>query len=174
MSRELHEDLGDALLDVLQGGWAKYLDLEAGDQVSLTWHQEGELRWLQVTNVETGHAANFRVAVDVQPYELPPIGPEDDGALRAELADHGPEEDRTWGEVLDGDLCLGEDGTWYEVTASAPGTGPNKGRQMVTLLISGEPKGFPFFPEHPVRVQRGLAGQAFDNLAAAGLGPEVL
>lgn len=73
-------------LDTLTGGWFRYGHLSDGVQIRCTWHTEGSDTWLQVENLETGHMAHFTLDVTVQPYTAPPIGPEDDGALREEIA----------------------------------------------------------------------------------------
>ena len=167
--------IAEALADVLRGGWARYLELEDGTQVRTAWHQEGDLRWLHVENTETGHAVNLNVTVSAEVITQWEVTPEEDGALREELAVNGPEEDGHWGMVAAGDLVQGENGAWYEVLKTAVGGGGNIGLVMVTLLID-EPPGrtYPFQPSTPVRLRRGADGAAVQMFDQAGLDPEVL
>jgi hypothetical protein len=172
MALELHEQLSEALQDVLRGGWAKYLELEDGTQVQATWHQELDLRWLQVTNLETGHAANFRVHVAVE--ALPPIGPEDDGALRAELAAEAGPVEATWGSLCEGDQAIGEDGQPYLVEQVREGIGPQAGKVVVTMVIGGQARPYAMDPAGAVKVLRGAAGRAAQALLEAGMDPRTV
>lgn len=88
MARELHEMLAELLLDVAQE-WTKYAQLEDGTQVKVTWHRDHELEWMEVHHADQGGdlIGRFKPSVTVELFELPEIGPEDDGALRAELAE---------------------------------------------------------------------------------------
>lgn len=179
MALELEAMLAESLRDLLEGGWAKYLELENG-QVRTSWHQEGELRWLEVWDHSgTELVGRFMVTVGVYPFELPSIGPEDDGALRAELAGQAREPEpveRFWAEVCRDDMAQGGDGKFYRVTRAAAGTGANAGFTVVTLdLNNGDaPRTYTMRPDGAVQVIRGEEGQAADTLAGAGLGPEVI
>jgi hypothetical protein len=180
MAQALPDMVADALRDVLQGGWAKYLELEDGTQVRASWQLNRETgdQWLEVWDSHgVDCLGRFTVEVVTGTYELPPpveIGPEDDGALRAELAEHGPEEDGHWSMVAAGDLAQGGDGEWYEVVKTAVGGGGNTGLIMVTLLIGGVPRVYPFQPSTEVKIRRGPEGAAVRMFDQAGLGPEVL
>ena len=200
MARELSEMVADALADILKSGWAKYLELEDGTQVRCTWHRDGDLEWVEVEGPEVGEA--FKITVTAEVFTLPPIGPEDDGALRAELSaglcgdcgdplgtnpgpceacaehtleqptEHADPEPSTWGEVHPGDLVQGGDGEWYEVHAAGP-LG-SSGLRSVVLLIAGEQRAYDMLPSGPVQRRRGPEAQAIDTMRAAGLDPEVL
>lgn len=84
---DLSEEVRLLALDTLTGGWFRYGKLSDGVQIRCTWQQEGPVRWLQVENLETGEKNLFTLDVTVRPYTVSPIGPEDDGALRAELSE---------------------------------------------------------------------------------------
>jgi hypothetical protein len=167
MALDLEQMLAQALRDILEGGWAKYLELEDG-QVRTTWHEEGDQRWLEVWG-GPGSAdlvGRFKVTVGVHPFEL-----------MAKPAEEAPAEpvERFWAEVCEGDMAQGSDGKFYRVMASAEGGGENAGRTMVTLdLGSGPGRTYPFPPDGAVLVIRGPAGQAAETLRAAGLGPQVI
>lgn len=95
----LADDVAELVLDAA-GEWLKYVQLSDGSQAKMTWHDTHTVR---LEHTETGHVAEFRVAVVVE--QLPPPGPENDGALQAELA---AEEEliwhpRTWADVRSGD-----------------------------------------------------------------------
>jgi hypothetical protein len=177
MAQELPDMIAESLADVLRGGWARYLELEDGTQCRTTWHQEGDLSWLHVENAETGHGANFTVTVSAVPLLVQEIEQEDEkhpDGTGEELAERGPEESGTWSMVAAGDLAQGGDGEWYEVVKTAMGGGGNVGLIMVTLLIGGTPRVYPFQPSTEVKVRRGPDGAAVQMFGRAGLGPEVL
>jgi hypothetical protein len=163
MALELHEQLSEALQDVLRGGWAKYLELEDGTQVQATWHQELDLRWLQVTNLETGHAANFRVHVEVEPF----------AQEMATEAETGPVE-ATWGSLCEGDQAIGEDGQPYLVEHVREGIGPQAGKVLVTMVIGGQARPYAMDPAGAVKVIRGAAGRAAQALLEAGMDPRTV
>jgi hypothetical protein len=85
---ELTDEVRALALDTLQSGWFRYGRLSDDTQIRCTWRGEGSDTWLQVENLETGHVALFTLDVTVTPHTRPPVGPEDDGALRAEIAEY--------------------------------------------------------------------------------------
>lgn len=94
----LAKEVRDLAMDVLQAGWMRYGHLADGAQIRCVWRQEGGQRWLEVEHLGTGHKALFSLLVEVEQVTLPPIGPEDDGALQAELRDAAAAagEDKPW------------------------------------------------------------------------------
>lgn len=178
MALDMEGMLAELTLGVAQE-WMRYAQLEDGTQIKATFHRDGELEWLEVHDAEQGGdlLGRFQVSVTVTPFELPPIGPEDDGALRAELAEQAPEPDwvsRTWAEACEGDAAQGGDGTFYPVVHAAAGTGPNAGFQVVTLLVGGQERVYNMPPGGDVNLIRGEVGQRLEAIRAAGLGPEVI
>lgn len=99
----LADDVAELVLDSATE-WLKYVQLSDGSQAKMTWHDTHTVR---LEHTETGHVAEFRVAVVVE--QLPPPGPENDGALQAELAAIEQVEQeliwhpRTWADVRPGD-----------------------------------------------------------------------
>lgn len=85
-------------------------------------------------------------------------------ALDAKLAAAGHEptreiQDRTWGDVVEGDEILSEKTQrWYEVTRSVA----NKGR--IKVNIKGSPKPIERDRIDSVKVRRGVTGEAVDIL----------
>ena len=85
-------------------------------------------------------------------------------ALDAKLAraGHEPsreEQDRTWGEVVEGDQILSvKTNRWYEVTRTVA----NKGK--VKLNIKGSAKPIERERADPVKVRRGVTGEGMDIL----------
>lgn len=153
-------------------------------------------------NLETGHKALFRLDVTVQPYTIPPIGPEDDGALRAELSEEcancaplaaGASISRvdgtlldepcqdcrltypgSWAETRAGDEVQGEDGAWYPVKASDQRTYTQAQlpTQVVTLIIGGQEHAYDMPGLGPVRIKLGEEHRAIRNLKAGFPGTE--
>ena len=170
MARELHEQVEDALYDVLLGGWAKYLELEDGTQVRAEWKIGAEQRYLEITHTETGHQARLAVVVTAALVESITPDPE-----HVPTPDQDPDPvERTWAEVCEGDQAQGGDGQFYPVVRAAEGSGPNAGLTVVTMVIGGQERTYPMPPDGAVQVKRGETGMAADTLRSAGLGPEVL
>jgi hypothetical protein len=84
-------------------------------------------------------------------------------ALDAKLASLGSEpsrteQDRTWGEVVAGDEVLSvKTGKWYEV-----GTTVRTTEGKAKIMIKGNPKPILRTPSDPVRLKRGVEGDAVD------------
>lgn len=93
----LADDVADLVLDSATE-WLKYVQFSDGSQAKMTWSYGNIVR---VEHTETGHVAEFQVTVNAT--RLPPPGPEDDGALRAELAEELVWALRTWTDVRSGD-----------------------------------------------------------------------
>lgn len=99
----LADDVAELVLDAASE-WLKYVQLSGGIPAKMTWHDAHTVR-VDVNNGD--YAAEFRVAVVVE--QLPPPGPENDGALQAELAAAERAADeliwhpRTWADVRSGD-----------------------------------------------------------------------
>jgi hypothetical protein len=91
MALELHEQVSAALLDVLHGGWAKYLELEDGTQVRTSWHsgEDGD-EWLRVEHPETGHVRDF--LVNVKTVDLGAPSPPEPAAWDPDNPGCAPEE----------------------------------------------------------------------------------
>jgi hypothetical protein len=171
MALDLHEQVEQALLEVLHGGWAKYLELEDGTQVRAVWHsgEDGNpLEYLEITHTETGHKARLAVAVTATLLELP-LTP---------AAEREPEpvveREVSWCTLTEGDQAKGGDGVYYPVVKATAGGGPNEGKTMVTLLIGRVEKVYPMPPQGLVWARRGPTGLAVQALLDAGLGPEVI
>jgi hypothetical protein len=85
-------------------------------------------------------------------------------ALDAKLANAGheptrEEQERTWGEVVEGDEILSpKTNRWYEITRTVT----NKGR--VKLNIKGSPKPIERDRTDRVQVRRGVTGESMDIL----------
>lgn len=72
------------------------------------------------------------------------------------------EQDRTWGEVVAGDEVLSEKTRkWYEVTTTALDDATGK----VKIRIKGAPKPIIRTPTEPVKLKRGIHGDAADLFA---------
>lgn len=90
--------------------WAGYpvpVELEDGTAVKVVTPTAGPVDLISVEDVETGHAAEFRLSV--RATQLPTLGPKDDGATRAELADahrHAQEPRPELGNQSPADLLL--------------------------------------------------------------------
>lgn len=119
----LSEYLAEYAADTVRE-WMRLVWIDAGGlpdhpaelQARCRWHENGTF-----TLSETGYGeeyGRFRLTVNVEPVEVPPTGPEDDGALRAELADIqarrycgeclDPNEDPApWCECGVGETCIG-------------------------------------------------------------------
>lgn len=86
-------------------------------------------------------------------------------ALDAKLATAGQEptraeQDRTWGEVVEGDEILSaKTQRWYEVIRTV-----TDGKGNIKVNIKGSPKPITRGVKDPVRIRRGMAGDAADIL----------
>lgn len=86
--RPLAEEVGRTALEIIQECGPKYWTLgetgtDRGYQTRVTWEGPDEVT---LEHTETGHAAAFVLKVTARPVDSV-MGPEDDGATRAELAD---------------------------------------------------------------------------------------
>lgn len=175
MALDIKEQVAEALADVLQGGWARYLELEDGSTVRTQWLDGENGKALQITNAETGHQLTLAVKVTCDFYPMTPVGPEGDGALRDELAAvESAVVVTTWGGLCEGDQAIGEDGQPYLVERVREGIGPQAGKTVVTMIIGGQTRPYPMDPAGPVKVIRGAAGRAAQALLDGGLGAETV
>jgi hypothetical protein len=99
------EHLASLVVDCVQGGWLRYAQWHDGADVRITWQGGGIARVETVDNYGE-LIGEFDIAVSARRLPLPPpLGPENDGALQAELA---AEQEliwvpRTWADVRPGD-----------------------------------------------------------------------
>jgi len=94
----LAEEIAELILDVARE-WLSRAELEDGTEVRAVWTGPDTVA---VEHRETGHTAEFLITVTAE--QLPPPGPEDDGALRAELAAEVEYRPGTWRGVRTGDM----------------------------------------------------------------------
>lgn len=83
----LAEYLAEYASNVVVQEWMRIIELPDESQARVNWVAEEAGTFTVGSSQYSAEHGRFRLIVKVEEIEVPPIGPEDDGALRAELAD---------------------------------------------------------------------------------------